>query len=140
MSHEQITLVGNIGSEISMRYTPSGVPVANFSLAINRTWNDANGNKQEKTSWRKIVCWRKQAELASQYLEKGRQIMVVGELEDPEQWTGKDGTSRVTMVVTAQKIVFLGGKPANTNGHEAPGAPVAAHTGADTIDGEEIPF
>lgn len=130
--YQQITLKATIGSEINMRYTPSGVPVADFRVAVNRTWSNENG-KQEHTLWLKIVAWRKQAELASQYLDKGREVLVIGELEDPEQWTGKDGTNRVTQVVTAQKIVFLGGGKGSATGHEAPGD-------AQGMTDEQVPF
>ena len=111
-----------------MRYTPSGVPVANFSLAVSRKWNDANGQAQEKTLWFKVACWRKQAETVSQYLTKGRQVLVIGEIEEAKTFTDKAGNQRASLEVTAQTIKFLGGKGPDAAGEPASHAPPADDT------------
>jgi single-strand DNA-binding protein len=104
---QQITLLGNLGSDPEMRYTPGGVPVANFTLAVNKTWANAQGERQTKTTWFRITVWRKQAEVASQYLKKGRRVLVVGEVEEANVWTDRDGHPRATLEVTAQFVKFV---------------------------------
>ncbi len=103
----QIVLVGNLGSDPEMRYTPAGVPVANFSLAVNKSWANAQGERQSKTTWFRITVWRKQAELASQFLKKGRRVLVVGEVEEANVWTDREGTPRSSLDVTAQFVKFM---------------------------------
>lgn len=106
--YQQIVLIGNLGNDPEMRYTPSGVPVASFNLAVNKTWTNAEGQRQDKTTWFRVTTWRKNAEIASQYLTKGRQVLVVGELEDARAYTDRDGNLRASLEVTAQTIKFLG--------------------------------
>lgn len=133
--YQQIVLIGNLGNDPELRYTPSGVPVASFDLAVKKSWTDAEGGKQEKTTWFRVTAWRKLAEIAAQYLAKGKQILVVGEMEDARAFTDKEGNSRASLEVTAQTIKFLGRADdgnAHSNGN---GAPVAAGQSA-----EEIPF
>ena len=90
-----------------MRYTPSGVPVTEFSLAVNKSWTDHDGQPQKKTTWVKVVTWRKQAETVAQYLEKGSQVMVTGEMEEIEVFKGRDGEPRANLKVTALNVKFL---------------------------------
>lgn len=135
--YQELTIVGNAVASPDLRYTPSGVPVANFKLAINKQWTNANGEKQEKSLFLKIVCWRKLAEIVSQYVEKGRQLLVVGELEEPEVWTDREGKQRATMVITAQTIKLLGNRVTDTsNGHATSAEPA----GAGEMTDEQIPF
>jgi single-strand DNA-binding protein len=104
---QQITLVGNLGSDPELRYLPSGVPVANFTLAVNKAWTNAQGERQQKTTWFRIAVWRKQAELVAQYLKKGRRVLVVGEVEEANVWTDRDGNPRASLEVTAQLVKFM---------------------------------
>ena len=106
--YQQITLIGNLGNDPELRYTPSGVPVASFNLAVSRQWNSQDGQKQDKTTWFRISVWNKQAEVVSQHLAKGRQVMVVGEVEEARVFTGKDGQPRASLEVKAQSVRFLG--------------------------------
>ena len=129
--YQQITLIGNLGNEPELRYTPSGVPVVSFNLAVNKSWTDAEGGKQDKTVWFRVTAWRKLAEIAAQYLAKGKQILVVGEMEDARVFTDKEGNSRASLEVTAQTIKFLSRADASSGN----GTPVAAGQSA-----EEIPF
>lgn len=136
--YQQITLVGNLGNDPEMRYTPNGVPVTSFSLAVSRRWTGQDGQAQEKTLWFRVTAWRKLAETASQYLTKGRQVLVVGELEEPRTFTDKNGAVRVSLDVTANEIRFLG-RP--DGGHGDPAAtPAAAATGGPAMRDEDIPF
>lgn len=130
--YQQITLIGNLGNDPEMRYTPSGVPVASFNLAVNKSWTDSEGNKQDKTVWFRVSAWRKTAEIASQYLTKGKQVLIVGEIEEARAYTDKEGNARASLEVTAQTIKFLGAKDANGNGNQAAG-------NAQAVE-EQIPF
>jgi single-strand DNA-binding protein len=104
---QQITLVGNLGRDPEMRYTPSGVPVTSFSVATSRKYQTADGQWQEKTIWFRVTAWRKTAETVSQYLTKGSKVLVVGEIEEPRTWVDKDGNTQASLDVTAQTIRFL---------------------------------
>lgn len=106
--YQQITLIGNLGGDPELRFTPSGVAVASFNLAVNRSWNDANGQKQDKTTWFRVSVWNKQAEAVSQYLTKGRQVLVIGEMEEARAFTDKEGNARASLEVKAQSVRFLG--------------------------------
>lgn len=128
--YQQITLIGNLGNDPEMRYTPSGVAVASFSLAVNKSWTTESGEKQDKTTWFRVTCWRKQAEVVSQYLGKGKQVMVVGEVEDARAFTDKSGNQRASLEVTATIVRFLsGGKTEAAGNGQEPAA-----------DDENIPF
>ena len=120
MSVNKVILVGNLGQNPEVRYTPSGAAVANFSLATNESWVDKSGQKQEKTEWHRIVVWGKTAEHCQQYLTKGRQIYLEGRLQT-RQWQDKDGQTKYTTEVQAQTVQFLGGKAGATTG--SAGAP-----------------
>jgi single-strand DNA-binding protein len=119
---QQITLVGNLGSDPEMRYTPSGVPVANFTLAVHKTWANAQGERQTKTTWFRVTVWRKQAEVVGQYLKKGRRVLVVGEVEEANVWTDREGHPRATLEVTAQFVKFMDSHGDAEEGSEEVGA------------------
>ncbi|MEK6704407.1 MAG: single-stranded DNA-binding protein [Bdellovibrionota bacterium] len=107
MSINKVILVGRLGQNPEVRYTPSGAAVANFSVATNEAWTDKSGQKQERTEWHKVVVWGKLAELCNQYLAKGRQVYVEGRLQT-RQWQDKDGQTKYTTEVQAQTVQFLG--------------------------------
>lgn len=107
MSVNKVILVGRLGQNPEVKYTPSGAPVANFSVATSESWTDKSGQKQEKTEWHRIVVWGKVAELCGQYLTKGRQVYLEGRLQT-RQWQDKDGQTKYTTEVQAQTVQFLG--------------------------------
>lgn len=109
MSVNKVILIGRLGQNPEVRYTPSGAAVANFSVATNESWTDKSGQKQERTEWHRVVVWGKLAELCSQYLSKGRQAYVEGRLQT-RQWQDKDGQTKYTTEVQAQTVQFLGGQ------------------------------
>lgn len=82
--------------------------VASFSLAVNKTWVDDKGQKQDKTTWFRVTTWRKQAEIVNQYLQKGRQVMVIGEIEEARPYTNRDGKAAASLEVTATVVKFIG--------------------------------
>lgn len=110
MSYQQWMAIGNLGNDPEQRFTPGGVAVASFSLAVNRTWTNQDGQRQDKTTWFRVTCWKKQAEIVNQYLKKGAKVMVIGEIEEARPWTDKDGNQRASLEVTAQTIKFLDGR------------------------------
>lgn len=107
MSVNKVILIGRLGQNPELRYTPAGAAVANFSIATSETWNDKSGQKQEKTEWHRIVVWGKIAETCNQYLAKGRQVYIEGRLQT-RQWQDKDGQTKYTTEVQANSVQFLG--------------------------------
>jgi single-strand DNA-binding protein len=107
-SVNKVILVGNLGRDAELRYTPGGAPVATLNLATTEVWNDKGGQKQEKTEWHRIVLWGKTAESLNEYLTKGKQIYVEGRLQT-RQWDDKDGNKRYTTEIRGDRIVLLGG-------------------------------
>ena len=107
MSFNKITLIGNLGRDPELRYTPQGTAVCDFSVAVNDRKRDKAGEWQDVTTWFKITFWGKQAENASKYLTKGRQAYIEGRLQ-VEEWTDRDGNNRYTLAVQGSDIQFLG--------------------------------
>jgi single-strand DNA-binding protein len=108
-SVNKVILVGNLGRDAELRYTPGGAAVATLNLATTEVWNDkASGQKQEKTEWHRIVLWGKSAESLSEYLTKGKQIFVEGRLQT-RKWQDKDGNDKYTTEIRADRITLLGG-------------------------------
>lgn len=139
--YQQITLIGNLGNDPEMRYTPSGVPVASFNLAVNRSWTGQDGQRQDKTTWFRVSVWNKQAEIVTQYLSKGRQVMVVGEVEEARVYTDREGNPRASLEVKAQSVRFLGQRgdgPMPSGGATGQPMPTSAH--ASDVQDEDIPF
>ncbi len=105
----KVILVGRLGRDPEMRYTPDGTAVANFSIATSEEWKDRDsGEKRERTEWHRIVAWRRLGEICGEYLAKGRQVYVEGRLQT-RSWE-KDGVTRYTTEITASTVQFLGGK------------------------------
>ena len=107
MSFNKITIVGNLGKDPELRYTPQGNAVCNFSVATNEKRRDKGGDFQDVTTWFRITLWGKQAENASKYLTKGSPIYVEGRLR-VEEWSDKDGKMRYTLDVQATDMQFIG--------------------------------
>jgi single-strand DNA-binding protein len=145
---QQLMLIGNLGNDPEMRYTPSGDPVTSFSLAVNRVWNDRSGQRQEKTIWFRVSAWRKTAEIVSQYASKGSRVLVVGEIEEPRIYTDRNGEQRVSLDVTAQNVRFL--SPRGEQAEGIGGGQAAERAGGGTgqqpgngggaMTDEDIPF
>jgi single-strand DNA-binding protein len=140
MSFQKTIIVGNVGRDPEMRYTPSGVPVTSFSVAVSRKWKNQSGEQQEKTTWFRVTCWRKTAELAAQYLQKGKLVLIEGDI-DASAYTDREGTARASLELTATNLQFLGARGDTPEGAMAGGHPVAP--GGDDFGGggeDEIPF
>ncbi len=115
--YHKIIIVGNLGADPEMRYTPTGQAVTNFRMATTRKWTNTDGGQSEETIWFRITVWGKQAETVNQYLSKGRQVLVEGRLipdkatGGPKVWTGNDGKPHASFEVTAETVRFMGGGP-----------------------------
>ena len=108
-SLSKVILIGNLGSDPEMRFTPNGNPVTSFRLATNRRYTTSAGESKEETDWFRITVWGKQAEQCNEFLAKGRQVYVEGRLH-ARNWEGKDGQTRTSLEVTANQVLFLGAK------------------------------
>ncbi len=117
MSYNKVILIGNLGRDPELRYTPSGLAVCDFSVATNEKKKDSNGEFQDITTWFKITLWGDKAENASKYLEKGRQVYIEGRIRLSE-WTDRDNNTRQTLEVTASEMQFLsdGNRSSNVSG------------------------
>jgi single-strand DNA-binding protein len=107
-SVNKVILVGNLGRDAELRYTPGGAAVATLNMATTEVWNDKAGQRQEKTEWHRVVLWGKTAESLNEYLTKGKQIYVEGRLQT-RQWDDKDGNKRYTTEIRGDRVVLLGG-------------------------------
>jgi single-strand DNA-binding protein len=151
----RVTLIGNVGQDPQMRYTPDGTPVTNISVATKTSlskdtqpqcpagWKESyNGRAWELTTWWRVTCWRKLAEIVNQYVTKGQQVFIEGEVrgdaqngtQNPRVWTGNDGVAKASFELTARTIKMLG--PRAEGGAEAPvGEPPPGG-----YEEDEIPF
>jgi len=106
-SLNKIMLIGNVGTDPEMRYTPSGNPVTSFRMATSHRYTDSGGERREETEWFTIVVFGKQAESCNQFVTKGKQVYVEGRLRT-RNWEGQDGQKRVSVEVVANRVLFLG--------------------------------
>jgi len=139
----KVLLIGNLGRDPEMRSLPSGQPVANFSLATTRKWKDRDGNRQEQTEWHNIVVFGKQAEIAGQYLTKGKQIYVEGRIQT-RNWE-KDGVKHYRTEVICDNFQMLSGGGGRGQGApdagQAAGAPEGGGDfGGGSAEDDDIPF
>jgi len=117
MSVNKVILVGNLGKDPELRYTPSGVAVATFSLATSERYKDKNGEWVDKTEWHNIVAWRQLAEICGKYLHKGKQIYLEGKLQT-RSYDDRDGNKRYTTEIVADQMQMLG-RAGEENGGQA---------------------
>ena len=107
-SVNKVILVGNLGADPELKYTPSNRPLCNLSVATNEVFKDKSGARQERTEWHRVTVWGEQAETCSKYLAKGRSVYVEGRLQT-RSWDDKEGKKRYSTDIVADRVVFLGG-------------------------------
>ena len=140
-SVNKVVLVGHLGGDPETRFTPSGTAVANFNLATNQTWRDANGELQDKTEWHRCVMFGKSAEMSGELLKKGQLCYLEGKLQT-RNWEDKDGVKRYTTEVICDIFTMLGRRIDNQNGkgqnqnEQGQAAPVTT----DGDDEDDLPF
>lgn len=150
MSFNKIIVVGNLGRDPELRYTPQGTAVCSFTMASNERRRDKGGEQQDVTTWFRVTVWGKQAETVSKYLTKGRSVYVEGRLH-VEEWTDRDGKSRHTLEVNASDVQFLDagsgveGIPVRQAAAAAPASGARPASGgrggaAPRMEDDEIPF
>ncbi|MBP1684689.1 MAG: ssb [Deltaproteobacteria bacterium] len=132
----KVILVGNLGKDPEVRFTPNGRALAKFPVATSERWTDQDGNKQERTEWHNVVVWGKQAETCGQYLAKGRQVFVEGSIRT-RQYDDKDGNKRYITEIVARDVRFLGG--GGRGAAEPGGIPLGEDAGGPPAD-DDIPF
>ncbi len=155
-SVNKVILIGNLGKDPEVRYTPSGAAVCNLRIATTRNWkNRDSGERQEETEWHSVVLYDRQAEVAGEYLRKGRPVYIEGRLKT-RKWQDKDGNDRYTTEIVAESMQLLGGREGMGGGDDAgagaagaprsapaarpaPKPPATSKTGFDDMD-DDIPF
>ena len=147
-SVNKVILVGNLGRDAELRYTPGGAAIATINMATTEVWNDKAGQRQEKTEWHRVVLWGKTAESLAEYLTKGKQIYVEGKLQT-RQWDDKDGNKRYTTEIRSDRIVLLGGGGGRGGGGASRGGgeesmgghgPSPAPDVSEPLTDDDIPF
>jgi single-strand DNA-binding protein len=150
-SVNKVILIGNVGRDPEIRYTQSGEPIANFTLATNEVWNDKSGQKQERTEWHRVEVFGKTAQVVRDYVTKGRPVYIEGSIRY-EEWTDKDGnkrnTTRIRVSGPGSRLVLLGGRGegggGSSRGSGAAGAPseAPAEGGGDEFQAsdDDVPF
>ena len=143
--YQTLIIVGNVGRDPEMRYTPGGQAVTSFSVATNRQYTNNNGETVKETIWFRVSAWGKQAETCNQYLKKGSKVLVEGRLTadpatgGPRVWTGNDGSTRASFEVSAGTVRFLSSR-SETSEPGMGGAPAAEESMSPAGDEGDIPF
>ena len=130
----KIIIAGNVGKDADLRYTQGGKAVANFSVAVNETFKNGKGEKEQRVEWFRCVAWQRLAEVAGEYVTKGRPVLVEGRLQS-RMWTDRDEIERTTFEVVVRTLHLLDRAP---NGEERLGS--AARTENDIPEGEDAPY
>jgi len=127
----KVILIGNLGGDPEVRYTPSGDAVANFNIATSEEWKDKDtGEKKVRTEWHRIVAWRRLGEICGEYLSKGKQVYVEGRIQT-NAWEDKEGNKRYTTEIVANTVQFLGGRDVGDS-PSPQGPPIPDYSGAPT--------
>jgi single-strand DNA-binding protein len=135
-SVNKVILLGNLGRDPELKYTPNGSAVANFTLATNESWKDKEGQKQEHTEWHRIVVWGKLAEICGEYLHKGRQVYIEGSIRS-RTYKDRDGNERSATEIRADNLVMIGRSEGGRGGDQDRGG--ASEKEPEYSD-EDIPF
>ncbi|NDK08478.1 single-stranded DNA-binding protein [Candidatus Gracilibacteria bacterium] len=142
MDLNKVQIIGRVTSEIELRTTPNGQNVANLSVATNRSWTDGSGMKQEQAEFHNVILWGKIAEIASQYLQKGKKVYIEGRLQT-KSWEAQDGSKRYKVEIVGENMILLDSKQeSSTQPDNYPTKPKPTKTKKDEeeINIEDIPF
>ncbi len=135
----RIQVIGNVGGDPEMRYTPQGNPVTNFTIATNRNYTTPQGERREETEWFRVVTWNKLAETCSQFLAKGRRAYVEGRLRS-STWDGQDGQKRFRNEIVANTVIFLDRPGAPADEEVSRPAGTTEPKGEGEVDANDLPF
>ena len=139
VSVNRMIIIGNLGSEPEMRFTPNGRPVTSFSVATNRRYTTSEGERREETEWFTVVTWGRLAEQCNQFLAKGRLVYVEGRLRS-HSWEGQDGQKRYRNEIVADRVSFLDRQPSAHLTEEKTDIGGADISGTDELEPDDIPF
>jgi single-strand DNA-binding protein len=133
-------LIGNLGKDPEVRYTPSGLGVANFNIATSETWTNKEGAKETRTEWHRIVAFGKLAEICGEYLSKGKQVYIEGRIQTRD-WEDQNGVKRYTTEIVANQMLMLGGRDsADTARNQGPPAKDFQGPPGPGFEDDDIPF
>ncbi len=135
VSVNKVILIGNLGKEPDLRYTPSGQPVATFPMATSEKWKDKDGQLQQKTDWHNVVAWGRQAEICKEYLKKGSPVYIEGRIQS-RSYEDKDGNRRYITEIVATRMQMLGRKAEEPSAEQLPEQEIET----EGIEGDDIPF
>lgn len=144
-SVNKVILIGNLGKDPETRYMPNGDAVTNITVATTETWKDQSGERKEKTEWHRVTLYRKLAEIAGEYLKKGRPVYIEGRLET-RKWTDKAGVERYSTDIIASELKMLGSKPSSDSAPQEKKFEGGAATSSKQYSGDiasmedDIPF
>ncbi len=139
MSVNKVILIGNLGKDPELRYTPGGKAVASFSLATSERWTNQEGQKQENTTWHNIVAWGKQAEVMKEYLHKGKQVYIEGRISN-RSYDDKEGNKKYISEVVVQNFTFIGPRNGGSSSSAQPAAEEPSHPTAPPEAEDDLPF
>ncbi len=129
----KVMIIGNVGTDPEMRFTPNGTPVTSFRLATNRLFTASDGERRKETEWFDVVTWRRQAESCNQFLTKGQRVYVEGRLRT-RTWEGQDGRTQFRIEIQADRVIFLDRRPV------APSELGPEEESVEPVEPEELPF
>lgn len=132
----KVMIIGHLGRDPEMRYTPSGKPVTTFTVAVSRSWNSGDGERHTETEWFNIVAWSNLAETCKQYLSKGQQVYIEGRLQT-RRWDDKEGVKHSSVEIVANEMTFLSER--REGGHTQEAAPASEENEPPATD-NEFPF
>jgi single-strand DNA-binding protein len=140
-SLNRVTLLGNVGKDLEVKFTPQGTAVAKFSIATNDRYKDKSGEWQDKTEWHNITAWARLAEIAGEYVKKGQQVYVEGKLQT-RSWDDKtSGQKKYMTEIVASELILLGGRGVpDSEGPIDPQASRTAVTPSSPVTDEDVPF
>jgi single-strand DNA-binding protein len=124
----KVMIIGNLGKDPEMRYTPSGRPVTTFTVATSRSWNTSDGERRTETEWFNVIAWGGLAEICNQYLTKGQQVYIDGRLQS-RSWNDNDGNHHTSVEVVANEMIMLGNRQSSDD-----------QTNEAQLDEDEFPF
>jgi single-strand DNA-binding protein len=133
----KVMIIGHLGRDPEMRYTPSGRPVTSFSVATSRNWTTADGDRRSETEWFNVVAWGSLAEICNQYLKKGQQVYIEGRLQT-RRWEDEEGNKRSSVEVIAREMSMVGERRESAEGETETGA--EAEINFPRSDEDEFPF
>lgn len=133
----KVMVIGHLGRDPEMRYTPAGRPVTSFSVATSRSWTTADGERHTETEWFNVVAWGSLAEICNQYLKKGQQVYIEGRLQT-RRWEDEEGNKRSSVEVVAREMIMLGERREKAVGEAETGA--EAEVNFPRSDEDEFPF